>query len=79
MPNVKPGQIWELQSIPNAPWRPVEVVNVLGDNVELRFLDMPDAPDLERVISTSAQHTLSGTFSGAAGRYRSRSVTNALE
>jgi hypothetical protein len=70
MTDVKPGQIWERQSMPNAPWRPVEVVNVLFDQVELRFLDMPDAPDLSRTFSTSTQQMLSGRFSGAGAKYR---------
>ena len=41
MLNVKPGQTWERRSIPGAPWRPVRVENVLRDNVELRYLDLP--------------------------------------
>jgi hypothetical protein len=44
---------------PVAPWRPVEVVNVLGNVVELRFLGMPDAHDLQRVFSTNIDRMLS--------------------
>jgi hypothetical protein len=55
MLSIKPGQNWERRSIPGAPWRLVEVVNVAGEQVELRFLDVPDAPDLERVFSTNLQ------------------------
>ena len=44
MQDVKPGQTWERRSIPGAPWRPVRVENVLRDNVELRYLDLPGAP-----------------------------------
>jgi hypothetical protein len=55
MLSIKPGQNWERRSMPGAPWRPVDVVNVAGEEVELWFLDMPDAPDLERVFSTNPQ------------------------
>jgi hypothetical protein len=58
MLSVKPGQNWERRSISGAPWRPIEVVNVLADTIELRFLDMPDAPDLQRVFSTKVEQML---------------------
>src|SRR5208282_4531093 len=59
MPDVKPGQTWERRSIPGAPWRPVRVENVLRDNVELRYLDLPGAPELEQVFSGSRARMLS--------------------
>jgi len=61
MLSIRPRQNWKRRSIAGAPWRPVEVVNTAGDAVELRFLDMPDAPDLERVFSTNRQQMLLGT------------------
>jgi hypothetical protein len=70
MLRVKPGQIWDRSSIAGAAWRPVEVLNVLGDQAEVRFLDMPHASDLERVITTSCRHMLVG--SQAPSRYRLR-------
>ncbi len=59
MLNVKAGQTWERRSIPGAPWRPVRVENVLRDNVELRYLDLPGAPELEQVLSGSRTRMLS--------------------
>jgi hypothetical protein len=55
MLRVKPRQIWERCSISGAVWRPLEVINVLGDQAELRFLDMPHASDLERAFTTSCR------------------------
>jgi hypothetical protein len=53
MPDVKLGQTWERRSIPGAPWRPVRVENLPRDNVELRYLDLPGAPELEQLFSGS--------------------------
>ena len=39
MLRVKPGQIWDRCRFPGDAWRPVEVINVLGDEAEVRFLD----------------------------------------
>ena len=63
MPSVRPGQKWERRTIPKAPWRPVEVVNVLGDEIELRFLDMPGQSDLDRTFSTKLER-MSGSREG---------------
>jgi hypothetical protein len=68
MLRVKPGQIWDHYSRPGAVGRQVEVINVLGDQVELRFLDMTRATDLERSFTTSGLHMLIG--SRAPSRYR---------
>jgi hypothetical protein len=62
------GQKWERRSVPDVPWRPVEVVNVLGNVVELRFLDMPDAHDLLRVFSTNIDRMLSSARQSAEYR-----------
>ena len=59
MLNVKPGQTWERRSIPGAPWRRVQVETVRRDNVELRYLDLPGAPELEQVLSVSRTRMLS--------------------
>jgi hypothetical protein len=61
MLSIRPGQSWKRRSVPGADWRPVEVVNVLGAVVELRFLDMPGATDLQRVFSTNQRQMLLGT------------------
>jgi hypothetical protein len=71
MLNVRPGQTWQRRSIPGAPWRPVEVINVLFDAVELRFLDLPHAPDLERTFATSRSRLLAGGGQGIEYRYAS--------
>ena len=68
MLRVKPGQIWDHYSRPGAVGRQVEVINVLGDQVELRFLDMTRATDLERSFTTSGLHMLIG--SRAPSSYR---------
>jgi len=69
MRNLCPGQKWERRSVSSAPWRPVEVVNVQGNVVELRFLDMPDAPDLQRVFSTNMDRMLSSVRQSAEYRF----------
>jgi hypothetical protein len=51
--DVKPGQVWEIRSNSNSPWKEARVVNVLGDEVELQYLDMPGATDLARTVSHS--------------------------
>jgi hypothetical protein len=65
---VCPGQKWERRSVSGTPWRPVEVVNVLGNVVELRFLDMPDAHDLQRVFSTNIDRMLASVRQSAEYR-----------
>jgi hypothetical protein len=66
MLSVRPSQVWERTSIPGASPRELEVVNVLANQVKLRYLDMPNAPDLERVISTTVDRMLSESNSGLA-------------
>jgi hypothetical protein len=68
MRNLYPGQKWERRSVTGTPWRPVEVVNVLGNVVELRFLDMPGASDLQRVFSTNIDRMLSSVRQSAEYR-----------
>jgi hypothetical protein len=68
MLSIEPGQHWERRSYSGAPWRPVQVVNVEGDEIELRFLDMPNAPDLQRMYSTKLEQMLSRHRQGAEYR-----------
>jgi hypothetical protein len=68
MPNLYPGQKWERRSVSGTPWRPVEVVNVIGSVVELRFLDMPGTSDLQRVFSTNIDRMLSSVRQNAEYR-----------
>ena len=67
---VKPGQIWERKSVAGAPWRGGQVVNVGAGEVELRFLDLPSAPDLELVIRTMVGRMLAGSNAGGPSEYR---------
>jgi hypothetical protein len=48
MVEVKPAQVWEVYSKAENRWRRACTVNVLMNQVELQYLDMPDAPDLAR-------------------------------
>jgi len=68
MRDVCPGQKWERRSISGASWRPMEVVNVLGNIVELRFLDMPETPDLRCLFSTNMERMLLSEPQGAEYR-----------
>ena len=59
MLDVKPRQIWEIDR------RPVRIMNVLGDEVEIQYRDQPDAAtDLARTQTFSAKAML-----GDRGRF----------
>jgi len=47
---VRPAQIWKVYSWAEKRWRRASVVNVLVNQVELQYLDMPGAPDLARTF-----------------------------
>ena len=70
MSDLKPGQNWERQSTPGAQWRPVSVVSIQLEEVELRFLDMPAASDLERVFSTTRKYMLAAKDHSLGAAYR---------
>jgi len=50
MVEVKPAQVWEVYSQAESHWRRACVVNVLVNQVELPYLDMPGASDLARTF-----------------------------
>ena len=50
MPDLKPGQVWEIYSDTDKRWRRAKVANVSGPTVELLYQDMPGAPDVSRVV-----------------------------
>lgn len=55
MPDVKPGQVWETRSNAKRAWRPVQVINVHGNQVELQYLDLPGTPVLQTTFAVSAE------------------------
>ena len=58
MLNVRPGQQWEVYSENADRWRPVRVVDILGNEVELRYLDMPGHSDLARILRAKRENML---------------------
>lgn len=56
--DVAPGQRWEIALNADGHWRPIEIVSVLGDQVEARYLDMGNAPDMMRVMTLSRRQML---------------------
>jgi hypothetical protein len=60
---VKPDQVWEIKA--ENGWRRAQVINVLGNEVELKYLDMSDAPDLARSLGANRIQML-----GEPNRYR---------
>ena len=65
MLNVRLGQQWEVYSDSADRWRPVRVVNVFGNEVELQYLDMPGHSDLARTLRAKRESMLTD-----AKRYR---------
>jgi hypothetical protein len=62
-PDVQLGQVWETRSTPKKAWRPVQVIKVVGDQIELQFLDLPGAPDdAERTFTVSAEVMATRSF-----------------
>jgi hypothetical protein len=51
---VRPGQIWKTALLPKRAWRPVQVIQVVGDQVELEYLDLPGVPNLQKTFTVSA-------------------------
>lgn len=58
MSDVRPNQVWDVYSNHDDRWRPVRVLNVLSDEVELQYLDMPGVSDLARTMRVSRAHML---------------------
>ena len=59
MSDVKPHQVWDVRENEKAPWREAKVVNMRRDDVELQFLDMPNAPHVARIFDASRKRMLS--------------------
>jgi hypothetical protein len=53
------GQEWSVYSDDEKRWRPVRIVNVLGEEVEVQYLDMTGVPDLARTQTFSRSRMLS--------------------
>jgi len=58
MADVNPHQVWEKYSKSDNRWRPVRVVNVLGDEIEIQYLDMPCVSDVARTRRASRERML---------------------
>jgi hypothetical protein len=48
-------EIWSVSATGSAPWRRAEIINELGDGIELKLLDASRLSDLENTISTTRQ------------------------
>jgi len=57
--DVKPLQVWDVRENDKAPWGAAKVVNMRRDDVELQFLDMPNAPLVARIFDASRKRMLS--------------------
>jgi hypothetical protein len=58
MPDIKPGQMWMVRPDRESQWRRTQVVNVLSDEVELQYIDMPGASNVARTVRESAARML---------------------
>jgi hypothetical protein len=58
MHDVRSDQIWETCKDAKSTWRRVKVINVLGDTVDLEYLDAPGAPNPERIFTTTQSRML---------------------
>lgn len=45
------GDTWWVYWTSTNQWRPAEIINESGERVELRFIDAPNEPDLQKTIS----------------------------
>jgi len=53
MIDVKALQVWDVRENEQAPWREAKMKNIRRDEVELQFLDMPNAPYAAMIFDTS--------------------------
>jgi hypothetical protein len=49
------GEKWEVFWERTGAWRPAELINELGSQVELMCTDAPHEPDLQKTISTTRE------------------------
>ena len=59
MIEVKPLQVWDLRENEKAPWREAKVIKIRREEVELQFLDMPNAPHVARIFKVTRNRMLS--------------------
>jgi hypothetical protein len=57
--DVKPLQVWDVRENEKAPWREAKVINMRRDEVELQFLDVPNAPHVAEIFDVSRKLMLS--------------------
>lgn len=53
MIDVRALQVWDVRENEMAPWREAKVKNIRQDEVELQFLDMPNAPAAAMIFNAS--------------------------
>jgi hypothetical protein len=53
MIDVKALQVWDVRENEMAPWREAKVKNIRQDEIELQFLDMPNALAAAMVFNAS--------------------------
>jgi len=58
MLDVKPGQVWKVRPRGEEVWRPVRVVNVVLDIVELEYLDRCEVPMSEKIFAVDRSEML---------------------
>jgi hypothetical protein len=54
MQTVRPHQEWDVKLLGQGDWRRARVINVLGEQVEIQFLDASHLPDLARTVTIRA-------------------------
>jgi hypothetical protein len=59
MIDVKPLQVWDVRENEKAPWREAKVIKMRREEVELQFIDMPNAPYLARIFKVPRRRMLS--------------------
>ena len=53
MIDVKALQVWDVRENEMAPWREAKVKNIRQDEIELQFLDMPNAAPAAMIFNAS--------------------------
>ena len=59
MIEVKPRQVWDVRENDKAPWREAKVISMRREEIELQFLDMPNASYVARIFKVSRKRMLS--------------------
>jgi len=57
--DVKLLQVWDVRENEKAPWREAKVISMRREEIELQFLDMPNAPYVAKIFDVSRKRMLS--------------------